>query len=85
MRGREGGLFYQIKQVRAVKGRFGVLLHSGTSFEIVRPNFGDINDTMRFQYELLNRGIHFVEVQELMFTLVIGLLHAPSVEVYHRA
>ena len=78
-------MFYAIKTVQAVQEHFSVHLANGTSFKIVRPDFSDINDTIRFQYEMLSFGIHPVELEELMFTLIIGLLFDRPIEVYSRA
>lgn len=78
-------MFYAIKTVHAVRDHFSVHLANDTSFTIVRPDFSDINDTMRFQYEMLSFGIHPVELEELMFTLIIGLLFDRPIEAYCRA
>ena len=60
------------------------MLKSGEWFQIEKPDFSNSADSIRFQMELLIRGIHIIEVTDLMFTLVVGMLFAPKVEVYRR-
>ena len=76
--------FQRITAVYPIKGSFRVHLRDGTSFTIICPDFSDINDTMRFQYEMLSFGIHPIELEELMFALIIGLLFGRPIQGYER-
>lgn len=61
---------------------YDVLLKDGTWFEVKRPDFSNISDTIRLQNELGEKGIHPVEVENILFELVVGLTYPPTNEVY---
>lgn len=77
-------MVYRIERVKVNDGYYDVLLKDGTWFEIRRPEFSNIDDTIGFQLELLRQGIHFVEVNDLMLSLIVGMLFEYKAEVYHR-